>query len=66
MLRLDVDDMKKHRLDRQPEPDFSVGFPLGVIVVLILGITVYLVVLNADIPPPQSVAYLASEKLSPR
>ncbi|MDF1631401.1 hypothetical protein [Mycoplana sp. MJR14] len=55
--------MKKHRFGHQEEPDFSVGFPLGVIAVLMLGITAYLVALNAEIPPPQTIAFIAEKPL---
>ncbi|GMB83467.1 hypothetical protein NN6n1_42500 [Shinella zoogloeoides] len=54
--------MQKHPFDPREEPDFSVGFPLGVIIFMMLAITVYLAALEAQIPPPRTNVYLASDR----
>ena len=54
--------MPKHRFPQQDEPGFSVGFPLGVIAVLMLAMTAYLVALNTQIPPPQPAVYFPTEQ----
>ena len=46
--------MRKDHFEQQNEPGFSVGFPVGVIAVLMLAITAYLVALDVNIPPPQT------------
>ena len=55
--------MRKHTFDQHEEPGFSVGFPIGVITVLMMGITAYLIAFDARIPPPQTAVYLASDSL---
>jgi hypothetical protein len=59
-------DMRKHRLDRQREPDFGVGLPLGLIAILMLGITAYLVALDTQIPPPSTAVYFPAGDLPAR
>lgn len=58
--------MAKQRFDRQDEPDFGVGFPVGLIAFLMLGITVYLVALDARIPPPETAVYFPANDLAAR
>jgi hypothetical protein len=54
--------VRKDHFEQQNEPGFSVGFPVGVIAVLMLAITAYLVALDVNIPPPQTGVYLASDR----
>ena len=53
--------MRKHGDEQPGETGFGIGFPVGVIAALMLGISAYLVALDATIPPPQTGVYLASD-----
>ena len=54
--------MSKYRLEQQQDPGFGIGFPVGVIAFSMLAIIGYLVVLDIQIPPPQTGVYLASDR----
>jgi hypothetical protein len=55
--------MTRSSFDKSPDQGFSVGFPVGIIVCCMLGISVYLAVLGVDIPPPSTKVYLASDTI---
>jgi hypothetical protein len=47
--------------DKSSEQGFNMGFPVGIIVCCMLGISVYLAVLSVENPPPATKVYLASD-----
>lgn len=53
--------MTRSSFDKSPDQEFSVGLPVGIIVFCMLGISVYLAVLGADIPPPSTKVYVAAD-----
>ena len=53
--------MAKHMRDRRSDTGFSVGFPVGIIAISMIGIATYLVALGVEVPPPATNVYLASE-----
>ena len=55
------EDMAKHMRDRRSDTGFSVGFPVGIIAISMIGIATYLVALGVEVPPPATNVYLASE-----
>ncbi len=54
--------MRKDRFEQPNDPGFGVGLPMAVIAFFTLTITVYLVALDVQIPPPQPGVYLASDR----
>nr|WP_314089234.1 hypothetical protein [uncultured Shinella sp.] len=54
--------MLKDRFEQAGDSGFGVGFPVAVIAFFMLTITAYLVALDVQIPPPQTGAYLASDR----
>jgi len=54
--------MRKHRLEQRQEPEFSTGFPVGVIAFCMPAIIGYLWALGVQVPPPQTSVYLASDR----
>ena len=53
--------MTKRTFDEVSDRGFSVGLPAGMILCGMLGITAYLFALSAEITPPSTKVYLASE-----
>lgn len=52
--------MTRSSFDKSPDQGFSVGLPLAIITCCTLDVSVYLAVSGANIPPPSTKAYLAS------
>ncbi|MGJ7043714.1 hypothetical protein J2Y63_007000 [Shinella sp. BE166] len=53
--------MTKRAFDKSADQEFNVGFPIGIIVFCMLGISAYLAVMGVEIPPPSTKVYLASD-----
>ena len=54
--------MRKQGFGDREETSFGIGFPVGVIVFLMVVITSYLVALDVQIPPPDTSVYLPSHQ----
>lgn len=55
-------DMRKDRSEKSTDPGFGVGLPISVIAFYMLTITAYLVVLDVQIPAPQTSVYIATDR----
>jgi O-antigen ligase len=54
--------MKKRYPDTRQEHDYGVGFPLGVIAFLMVAISAYLIVMNAQIDPPHTAVFVSQSQ----
>ena len=55
-------DMRKDRSEEPTDPGYGVGLPISVIAFYMLTITAYLLILDIQIPPPQTGVYLATDR----
>lgn len=54
--------MRKDRSEEPTDPGYGVGLPISVIAFYMLTITAYLLILDIQIPPPQTGVYLATDR----
>jgi hypothetical protein len=54
--------MKNRYPDTHLEHDYGVGFPLGVIAFLMIAISMYLVIMNAQIDPPKTAVFVSQHQ----